>query len=48
MAKQRQYEVFPATGELNDDTKKALRMVDDEGLSREEFIEKWASEKGSS
>ncbi len=45
---QRQYEVFPATGELNDDTKKALRMVDDEGMSREEFIKKWASEKGSS
>ena len=45
---QRQYEVFPAVGELTDDTKKALRMVDDEGLSREEFIKKWADEKGSS
>ena len=44
---QRQYQVFPALGELNDDTKKALRMVDDDGLSREEFIKKWANEKGS-
>jgi hypothetical protein len=43
---QRQYEVFPALGELNDDTKKALKMVDDEGLTRDEFIEKWAGEKG--
>ena len=45
---QRQYEVYPASGELTDDTKKALKMVDDEGLSREEFIKKWAAEKGSS
>jgi hypothetical protein len=44
---QRQYQVFPALGELNDDTKKALAMADDQGLSREEFIKKWADEKGS-
>ncbi len=43
---QRQYQVFPASGELTDDTKKALAMVDDEGLSRDEFIKKWAQEKG--
>ncbi len=45
---QRQYQVYPADGELSDDTKKALKMVDDEGLSREEFIEKWADEQGGS
>jgi len=41
---QRDYEVWPADGELTDDAKKALAMADDEGLSREEFIEKWSGQ----
>lgn len=41
---QREYEVWPADGELSEDVKKALAMADDEGLSREEFIEKWSGE----
>lgn len=43
---QRQYQVFPALGELNDDTKKALKTVDDEGLSVDEFIAKWRGREG--
>jgi hypothetical protein len=41
---QREYQVWPADGELNDDTKKALGMADDEGLSREEFIRRWSGQ----
>jgi hypothetical protein len=43
---QRDYEVFPGSGELTDDTKKALAMADNDGLSREEFIKKWADSQG--
>jgi hypothetical protein len=43
---QREYQVWPADGELSDDVKKALAMADDEGLSREEFIKKWSSQGG--
>ena len=43
---QREYQVWPADGELTDDVKKALAMADDEGLSREEFIKKWPGQGG--
>lgn len=38
IAFQRDYQVFPALGELNDDTKAALRHVADDGVSREELL----------
>ena len=41
---QREYEVWPADGELSNDVKKALAMANDEGLSREEFIKKWSGQ----
>ena len=41
---QRDYQAWPADGELTDDAKKALAMADDEGLSREEFIKKWSGQ----
>jgi peptidoglycan hydrolase-like protein with peptidoglycan-binding domain len=37
---QRDYQVATATGVLDDETKAALREADDDGLSRQEFIEK--------
>jgi hypothetical protein len=43
---QRDYEVWPADGTLTDDAKKALKMADDQGLSREEFIKQWSGQSG--
>jgi hypothetical protein len=40
IAFQRDYEVFPALGELDDQTRAALREADDDALSRQEFIDK--------
>jgi hypothetical protein len=44
IAFQREYEVFPALGELNDDTREALRQAADDGVSRDELI----AQRGSS
>jgi hypothetical protein len=46
IAFQRDYQVFPASGTLDDATKAALREADDEGLSRQEFIDKHAGGAG--
>ena len=40
IAFQRDCEVFPARGELDDQTRAALREADDDALSRQEFIDK--------
>jgi hypothetical protein len=39
---QREYQVYPADGTLNDDTKTALATVDEQGLGREEYIKQQA------
>lgn len=43
LAFQRDYEVFPALGELNDETKLALKEAVDDAVSRPEFLEKRGS-----
>lgn len=44
---QRDYQVFPADGKLNDETKKALAEVDDKGFSREEYVKKKQGKGGA-